>query len=179
MILDLSVVAGGLWVLVGEQLRCLSVGPEAAHHVGKGELQMARTGREGERERERSRGRGREAVTEGEAEHKLFSCSTTHHQNKRKLDSKQNKQSKCIYPDFIIRSQKNLLSLSLSLFLVFFFSLCFFCFGCVCVCLFFFFAVDRFVNLLVLVFFFALLWWSLWVCCLLWMRDHLSIRGDV
>ncbi len=88
MILDLSVVAGGLWVLVGEQFRCLSVGPEAAHHVGKGELQMPRTGREEgrererERERERRRGRGREAVTEGEAEHKLFPCSTTHRQNK-------------------------------------------------------------------------------------------------
>jgi hypothetical protein len=52
-----SVVTGGLWVLVGEQFRCLSIGPEAAHHVGKGELQMARTGRERERERERSRGR--------------------------------------------------------------------------------------------------------------------------
>ncbi len=48
-------VTGGLWVLVGEQFRCLSVAPEAAHHVGKGELQMARTGREGERERERER----------------------------------------------------------------------------------------------------------------------------
>jgi hypothetical protein len=59
------VVTGGLWVLVGEQFRCLSVGPEAAHHVGKGELQMARTGREGARERERSRGRGREEGSDG------------------------------------------------------------------------------------------------------------------
>jgi hypothetical protein len=150
MILDLSVVAGGLWVLVGEQFRCLSVGPEAAHHVGKGELQMARTGREGERERERerSRGRGREAVTEGEAEHKLFSCSTTHHQNKRKLDSKQNKQSKCIYPDFIIRSQRNLLSISLSLFLVFFFFSSVFSVLGVCV-----FAFFSFLQLIVLLIF--------------------------
>jgi len=54
------VVTGGLWVLVGEQFRCLSVAPEAAHHVGKGELQMARTGREGEREREREREAERE-----------------------------------------------------------------------------------------------------------------------
>jgi hypothetical protein len=55
-----SVVTGGLWVLVGEQFRCLSIGPEAAHHVGKGELQMARTGREGGREREREREKQRE-----------------------------------------------------------------------------------------------------------------------
>jgi hypothetical protein len=53
------VVTGGLWVLVGEQFRCLSVGPEAAHHVGKGELQMARTGRERGREREKQRERDR------------------------------------------------------------------------------------------------------------------------
>ncbi len=132
-----SVVTGGLWVLVGEQFRCLSVGPEAAHHVGKGELQMARTGREEgrererERERERSRGRGREAVTEGEAEHKLFPCSTTHIiKTNRKPDSKQNKQSKCIYPDFVIRSQRNLLSLSR-----FFFPPPLFLLFWVCVCL--------------------------------------------
>jgi len=66
MILDLSVVAGGLWVLVGEQFRCLSVGPEAAHHVGKGELQMPRTGREEGRERERERERKREKQRERE-----------------------------------------------------------------------------------------------------------------
>ncbi len=56
-------VTGGLWVLVGEQFRCLSVAPEAAHHVGKGELQMARTGRQGGGERERER--EREAEREG------------------------------------------------------------------------------------------------------------------
>ncbi len=144
-------VTGGLWVLVGEQFRCLSVGPEAAHHVGKGELQMARTGRERGRERERSRGRGTEAVTEGEAEHKLFSCSTTHHQNKPEA-LQQAKQTEQVHiPGLHHQVTKNS---SLSLFLVFspltsIFSVLGVCvFAC-----FSFFAVDRFVKLLVLVFF--------------------------
>jgi hypothetical protein len=101
-----SVVTGGLWVLVGEQFRCLSVEPEAAHHVGKGELQMARTGKGGGREREKQR--EREGGSDGREKRNTNSPLVAPRiiKTNRKLDSKQNKQSKCIYPDFIIRSQR-------------------------------------------------------------------------
>ncbi len=91
-------------------------------------------------------------MTEGEAERKLFSCSTTHHQNKPEA-LQQAKQTEQVHIPGLHHQVTKKSSLSLSHFLVFFFFPSVFPVLGVCVCLFFFFAVDRFVKLLVLVFF--------------------------